>query len=159
MAAVGSVARLSSSSVWTLPDDENLIEILVRIWRPVISFETKQKVTCLYEDLLIGEQVDVQTTVHEGLLRGEQADVYSHRSSMSCCGTNSLNVPALQQLPACSSGCFCHEYQALQQVFKEAERNKEHEEGEGGKGGKEEDNREISRPRIDESSFLPCAYS
>ena len=62
--------------------------------------------TILYEDLLIGEQVDVQTTVHEGLLRGEQADVYSHRSSMSCCGTNSLNVPALQQLPACSSGCF-----------------------------------------------------
>ena len=56
--------------------------------------------TILYEDLLIGEQVDVKTTVHEGLLRGEQADVYSHRSSMSCCGTNSLNVPALQQLPA-----------------------------------------------------------
>ena len=37
--------------------------------------------TILYEDLLIGEQVDVQATVHEGLLRGEQADVYSHRSS------------------------------------------------------------------------------
>ena len=55
--------------------------------------------TILYEDLLMGEQVDVQTTVHEGLLRGEQTDVYSHRSSMSCCGTNSLNVPTLQQLP------------------------------------------------------------
>ena len=47
--------------------------------------------TILYEDLLIGEQVDVQTTVHEGLLRGGQADVYSHRSSMSCCGTNRCN--------------------------------------------------------------------
>ena len=123
MAAVGSVARLSSSSVWTVADDEIQIEFLARKWRPVIPFETKQKLTCvqthrpdsemmtsfltiLYEDLLIGEQVDVQTTVHEGLLRGEQADVYSLRSSMSCCGTNSLNVPALQQLPACSSGCF-----------------------------------------------------
>ena len=112
--------------------------------------------TILYEDLLIGEQVDVQTTVHEGLLRGEQADVYSHRSSMSCCGTNSLNVPALQQLPACSSGCFWHEYQALQQLLKEEESNKEHEEE--GKGGKE-GNREISCPRINESCFLPCAYS
>ena len=92
--------------------------------------------------------------MHEGLLRGEQADVYSHRSSMSCCGTNSLNVPALQQLPVCSSGYFG---QALQQLLKEEESNKEHEEG--GKGGKEEDNREISCPRINESFFLPCAYS
>ena len=50
-----------------------------------------------------------------------------------------------------------HEYQALQQLLKEAESNKEHEEG--GKGGKEEDNREISCPRIDELCFLPCAYS
>ena len=82
--------------------------------------------TILYEDLLIGEQVDVQTTVHEGLLRGEQADVYSHRSSMR---------------------------QLLKE--EESESNKEHEEG--GKGGKEEDNREISCPRIDESYFLPCA--
>ena len=62
--------------------------------------------TILYEDLLIGEQVDDQTTVHEGLLRGEEVDVYSHRSSMSCCLTNFLNVPALQQLPACSSDVF-----------------------------------------------------
>ena len=46
--------------------------------------------------------------------------------------------------------------QALQQLLKEEESNKEHEEG--GKGGKE-DNREISCPRIDESSFLPCANS
>ena len=76
---------------------------------------------------------------------------------MSYCGTDSLNVPALQQLPSCSSGCFWHEYQALQQLLKEAESNKEHEEG--GKGGKEEVNREISCPQIDESSFLPCAYS
>ena len=37
--------------------------------------------TILYEDLLIGEQVDVQTTVNEGLLKGEQADVYTYRSS------------------------------------------------------------------------------
>ena len=80
--------------------------------------------TILYEDLLIGEQVDVQATVHEGLLRGEQADVYSHRSSMSCCGTNSLNVPALQQLPACRLDVF--EYQALQQLLKEEESNTEH---------------------------------
>ena len=71
MAAVGSVARLSSSSVWTIADDEIQIEFLARKWRPVISFETKQKLTCLYEDLLIGEQVDVQTTVHKGLLRGK----------------------------------------------------------------------------------------
>ena len=89
--------------------------------------------TILYEDLLIGEQVDVQTTVNEGLLKGEQADVYTYRSSISC-GSNSLNVPALQKLPACSSDVF------------------------GGKGGKEEDKREISCTRIDESSFLPCAY-
>ena len=91
MAAVGSVARLSSSSVWTVAVQ---IKFLARKWRPVIPFETKQKLTCvqthrpdssvmtsfltiLYEDLLIGEQVDVQTTVHEGLLRGEQADAYS----------------------------------------------------------------------------------
>ena len=40
--------------------------------------------TILYEDLLIGEQVDVQTTVNEGLLKGEQADVYTYRSSISC---------------------------------------------------------------------------
>ena len=106
MAAVGSVARLSSSSVWTVADDEIQIEFLARKWRPVIPFETKKKLmivqthwpdsemmtsfpTILYDDLLIGEQVDVQTTVHEGLLRGEQADVYSHRSSMSCSGTTS----------------------------------------------------------------------
>ena len=108
----------------------------------------------LYEDLLIGEQVDVQTTVHEGLLRGEQADVYSLRSSMSCCGTNSLKDPALQQLPACRLDVF--EYQALQQLLKEEESNTEHEEG--GKGGKEEDNREISCPCINEEFFLPCAY-
>ena len=44
----------------------------------------------------MGEQVDVHTTVHKDLLRGEQADAYSHRSSMSYCGTDSLNVPALQ---------------------------------------------------------------
>ena len=37
--------------------------------------------TILYEDLLIGEQVDVQTPVNEGLLKGEQADVYTYRSS------------------------------------------------------------------------------
>ena len=59
----------------------------------------------MYEDLLIGEQVDVQTTVNEGLLKGEQADVYTYRSSISC-GSNSLNVPALQKLPACSSDVF-----------------------------------------------------
>ena len=47
--------------------------------------------------------------------------------------------------------------QALQQLLKEEESNKEYEEG--GKGGKEEDNREISCPRIYESYFLPCAYS
>ena len=61
--------------------------------------------TIPYEDLLIGEQVDVQTTVNEGLLKGEQADVYTYRSSISC-GSNSLNVPALQKLPACSSDVF-----------------------------------------------------
>ena len=47
--------------------------------------------------------------------------------------------------------------QALQQLLKEEESNKEHEEG--GKGGKEEDNREISCPRINESMFPTCAYS
>ena len=46
--------------------------------------------------------------------------------------------------------------QALQQLLKEEESNTEHEEG--GKGGKEEDNREISCPRINEACFLPCAY-
>ena len=62
--------------------------------KSVIPFETEQKLTCLethrpdsemitsfltilYEDLLIGEQVDVQATVHEGLLRGEQVDVHT----------------------------------------------------------------------------------
>ena len=82
------------------------------------------------------------TILYEDLLIGEQVDVYSHRSSMSCCLTNFLNVPALQQLPACSSD----ENQALQQLLKEEESNKEHEGG--GKGGKEEDKREISWPRI-----------
>ena len=89
---------------------------------PVIPFETQQELTCLqthrpdpemmtslltilYEDLLIGGQVDVQTTVYEGLLKGEQDNVYTYRSSISC-GTSSLNVPALQQLPACSSDVF-----------------------------------------------------
>ena len=46
------------------------------------------------------------TILYEDLLIGEQVDVYSHRSSMSCCLTNFLNVPALQQLPACSSDVF-----------------------------------------------------
>ena len=59
----------------------------------------------LYEDLLMGGQVDVQTTVYEGLLKGQQADVDTYRSSIKC-GTNSLNVPALQLLPACSSDVF-----------------------------------------------------
>ena len=76
MAAVGSVARLSSSSDWTVADDDEIQN--ARKWRPVISFETKQKLTCLYEDLLIGEQVDVQTAVHEGLLIGEQVDVQTN---------------------------------------------------------------------------------
>ena len=147
MAAVGSVARLSSSSVWTVADDEIQTEFLARKWRPVNHLRRRKNwrvcrqtyrpdpemmtsfLTILYEDLLIGEQVDVQTTVHEGLLRGEQADVYSHRSSMSCCGTNSLNVPALQQLPCVQFWCFYPEYQALQQLLKEEESNKEHEEG------------------------------
>ena len=61
--------------------------------------------TNVYEDLLRGEQVDVQATVHEGLLKGQQADVDTYRSSIKC-GTNSLNVPALQLLPACSSDVF-----------------------------------------------------
>ena len=62
--------------------------------------------TNMYEDLLIGEQVEVQTTVYEGLLKGEQqADVDTYRSSNSC-GTNSFNVPALQQLLASSSDVF-----------------------------------------------------
>ena len=43
----------------------------------------------LYEDLLMGGQVDVQTTVYEGLLKGQQADVDTYRSSVKC-GTNSL---------------------------------------------------------------------
>ena len=151
MAAVGSVARLSSSSVWTVADDEIQTEFLARKWRPVNHLRRRKNwrvcrqthrpdpemmtsfLTILYEDLLIGEQVDV----------------YSHRSSMSCCGTNSLNVPALQQLPACSSGCFWPGAAATSQGRDE----------EGGKGGKEEDNRVISCPRINESCFLPCAYS
>ena len=85
----------------------------------------------LYEDLLKGEQVDAQATVHEGLLRGEQADVYSHRSSMSCCGTTVQG------------------------------RGKRKQQGARGRreGGKEEDNREITRPRINESCFLPYANS
>ena len=98
VAAVGSVARLSSSSLWTIAADEIQSEYLARKWLPVIAFETQQNLTCLqtyrpisemvtsfltilYEDLLIGEQVDVQTTVNEGLLKGEQADVYTYRSS------------------------------------------------------------------------------
>ena len=52
-----------------------------------------------------GEQAEVLTTMYEGLLKGEQVDVYTYRSTISC-GTNSLNVPALQQLPACSSDVF-----------------------------------------------------
>ena len=61
--------------------------------------------TILYEDLLIGGQVDVQTTVYEGLVKGDQADVYTYRSYISC-GTNLHNVPALLQIPACSSDVF-----------------------------------------------------
>ena len=61
--------------------------------------------TNVYEDLLRGEQVEVQATVYEGLLKGQQADVDTYRSSIKC-GTNSLNVPALQLLPACSSDVF-----------------------------------------------------
>ena len=53
----------------------------------------------------IGGQVDVQTTVYEGLVKGDQADVYIYRSSINC-GTNSLNVPTLQKLPASSSDVF-----------------------------------------------------
>ena len=72
----------------------------------VIPFETQQKVTCLqthwpdsemmtpfltilHEDLLIGEQVDVQTTVCEVLVKGDQADVYTYRSSINR-GTNPI---------------------------------------------------------------------
>ena len=81
--------------------------------------------------MLIGEQGDVHTTVLEGLHRGEQADVYSHRSSMICCGTTSQG------------------------------RGKRKHQGARGRreGGKEDDDREITRPRINESCFLPCANS
>ena len=105
VAVVGSVARLSSSSLWTIAADEIQIEFLARKWLPVIPFEKQQKLTCLqtnrpdvpttvYEGLFKGEQAEVQTTVYEGLLKGEQADVYTYRSSINL-GTNSLNVPAL----------------------------------------------------------------
>ena len=81
----------------------------------------------LYEGLLKGEQADVQTTVYADLLKGEQADVYTYS-----CGSNAHNVPSLQQLPA----CFWDKYQALQQLLKEEESNKEDEEG--GKGVEED---------------------
>ena len=51
-------------------------------------------------------------------------------SSISC-GTNSLGVPALRAVLM-----FWHEYQALQQLLKEEESNKEDEEG--GKGVEED---------------------
>ena len=80
-------------------------------------------------------------------LKAKQADVYT-----CSCGTNSLNVPALQQLPA----CFWDEYQALQQLLKEEENNKEGKEG--GKGVKEEDKEEISWTCIDKSSSSHVNY-
>ena len=92
--------------------------------------------------------------MYEGLFKGKQADVDTYRSSIN--GTNSL------KFLRCNSYLravlmFWHEYQALQQLLKEEESSKEDEEG--GKGGKEEDKREISCTRIDEPSFLPCAYN
>ena len=65
--------------------------------------------------------------MYEDLLKGEQADVYTYS-----CGSNAYNVPSLQQLPA----CFWDKYQALQQLLKEEESNKEDEEG--GKGVEED---------------------
>ena len=112
--------------------------------------------TILYEDLLTGEQVDVQTTVNEGLLKGEQADVYTYRSSISCGLIPSMFLRCKSYLRAVLMFLARVPGQALQQLLKEEESNKEDEEG--GKGGKEEDKREISCTRIDESSFLPCAY-
>merc|ERR1712179_486363 len=110
----------------------------------------------LYEDLLIGEQVDVQTTVNEGLLKGEQADVYTYRSSISC-GSNSLNVAALQKLPACSSDVFgtstrrrCRNFSRMRKARRRTRKE--------GKVARSEAKREISCTCIDESSFLPCAY-
>ena len=38
----------------------------------------------MYEDLLIGGQVDVLTAVHEGLLNGEQTDVNNAEKRPSC---------------------------------------------------------------------------
>ena len=65
--------------------------------------------------------------MYEGLLKGEQADVYTYS-----CGSNAHNVPSLQQLPT----YFWDKYQALQQLLKEEESNKEDEEG--GKGVEED---------------------
>ena len=38
----------------------------------------------MYEDLLIGGQVDVLTAVNEGLLNGEQTDVNNAEERPSC---------------------------------------------------------------------------
>ena len=40
--------------------------------------------TAMYEDLLIGGQVDVLTDVYEGLLNGEQTDVNNAEKRPSC---------------------------------------------------------------------------
>ena len=78
--------------------------------------------TILYEDLLIGEQVDVHSTVYEGLLIVEQVDVQTSVCTRACSrasrpmssptgplstvGLIPWNVPALQLLPACGSDVF-----------------------------------------------------
>ena len=112
-----------------------MTSLLTSLYEDLLIGEQVDVPTTVYEGLFIGEQVDVLTTVDEGLLIGEQADVYTCRSFISC-GTNSLNGPALRAVLM-----FWLEYQALQQLLKEEESNKADEEG--GKGGRE-DKREIS---------------
>ena len=72
-----------------------MTSFLTILYEDLLMGEQVEVQTTVYEGLLMGEQVDVQTTVYGGLLKGEQADVDTYRSSITC-GTNSLSVPALQ---------------------------------------------------------------
>ena len=60
--------------------DNDMFSSLSKEWdRLMISV-----LTGMYEDLLIGGQVDVLTAVHEGLLNGEQTDVNNAEKRPSC---------------------------------------------------------------------------
>ena len=60
--------------------DNDMFSSLSKEWdRLMISI-----LTAMYEDLLIGGQVDVLTAVHEGLLNGELTDVNNAEKRPSC---------------------------------------------------------------------------